>query len=133
GAPRPGAGPPPSPGGAPAPPPSHPAPGSVALADRSPNRPWPRGGGGRAVDKPLPETLSATPSPLDALRARLQRAWQAASPSRTLPRIEDQLGGLADAERRALLPALVRLDIAYRRQRGEQPRAAEYRGRFPAL
>src|SRR5215813_5460560 len=67
------------------------------------------------------------------MRARLQRAWQAATPSRTLPRIEDQLGGLADAERRALLPELVDLEIAYRRQRGEQPRAEEYRGRFPEL
>src|SRR5262249_13179773 len=107
--------------------------GSVPLPDRFPNRPWPRGGGDRAVDKPLPETLSATPSPLDEIRARLQRAWQAASPSRTLPRIEDQLRGLADAERRALLPELVALEIAYRRQRGEQPRAEEYRGRFPEL
>src|SRR5262249_15628170 len=100
---------------------------------RFPNRPWPRGGGDRAVDKPLPETLSATPSPLDEIRARLQLAWQAASPSRTLPRIEDQLGGLSETDRRALLPELVDLEIAYRRQRGEQPRAEEYRGRFPEL
>ena len=85
------------------------------------------------MDNPLPETLSATPSPLDEIRARLEMAWLAASPSGTLPHIEDQLGGLADADRRALLPELVALEVAYRRQRGEQPRAEEYRARFPEL
>ncbi|HKB34859.1 MAG TPA: hypothetical protein VKD72_00300, partial [Gemmataceae bacterium] len=85
------------------------------------------------MDKPMPETISASPSPLDEVRARFEMAWQAATPSGTLPRIEDQLGGLADADRRALLHELVALEIGYRRQRGEQPRAEEYRARFPEL
>ena len=85
------------------------------------------------MNKPIPETLAATPSPLDEIRARLEIAWQAASPSGTLPRIEDQLGGLPDADRCALLRELIALEVAYRRQRGEQPRAEEYRARFPEL
>src|SRR5262245_45455458 len=89
--------------------------------------------GDRVVNQPMPESLSAPPSPLDEIRARFEMAWQAASPSRTLPRIEDQLGGFADADRRALLHELVALEVAYRRQRGEQPRAEEYRARFPEL
>src|SRR5262245_31115510 len=89
--------------------------------------------GDRVVNQPMPESLSAPPSPLDEIRARFEMSWQAASPSRTLPRIEDQLGGFADADRRALLHELVALEVAYRRQRGEQPRAEEYRARFPEL
>src|SRR5262249_48050207 len=60
-------------------------------------------------------------------------AWQRAGPGGTLPRIEDHLAGLPDADRRALLHELVLLEVAYRRQRGEQPRAGEYRARFPEL
>src|SRR5262249_38764750 len=67
------------------------------------------------------------------IRARFELAWQAASPVGTLPRIEDQLGGLAEVDRRALLPELVALEVAYRRQRGEHPRAEELRARFPEL
>src|SRR5262245_1091035 len=89
--------------------------------------------GDRVVNQPMPESLSAPPSPLDEIRARLKMDWQAASLSRTLPRIEDQLGGLADADRQTLLRELVALEVAYRRQRGEQPRAEEYRARFPEL
>ena len=49
------------------------------------------------MNQPFTETLSATPPHLDEIRVRLKMAWQAASPSGTLPRIEDQLGGLVEA------------------------------------
>ncbi|HKB36325.1 MAG TPA: serine/threonine-protein kinase, partial [Gemmataceae bacterium] len=85
------------------------------------------------MSQSTPETIVPLPSHLDEVRARLEAAWRGASPGATLPRIEDQLGGLSDADRLALLPELVALEVAYRRQRGEQPSAKEYRARFPEL
>ncbi|MBI1914769.1 MAG: protein kinase [Planctomycetes bacterium] len=85
------------------------------------------------MSKPNSETIAPLPSPLDEIRARLEIAWQAASPGGTLPRIEDHLVGLSDTDRLALLRELVAVEVAYRRQRGEQPRAEEYRARFPEL
>ncbi|MBI1918237.1 MAG: protein kinase [Planctomycetes bacterium] len=85
------------------------------------------------MNQPIPETITQLPSPLDEIRARLEIAWQAASPGGTLPRIEDHLVGLSDTDRLALLRELVAVEVAYRRQRGEQPRAEEYRARFPEL
>src|SRR5262245_6351447 len=93
----------------------------------------PSGGGDGVVSQSTPASTVPLPSHLDEVRARLEAAWRGASPGATLPRIEDQLGGLSDADRRALLPELVALEVAYRRQRGEQPRAEEYRARFPEL
>src|SRR5262245_61903235 len=60
-------------------------------------------------------------------------AWRGAPPGGTLPRIEDQLVGVADADRLMLLRELVVLEVAHRRQHGEQPCADEYRDRFPEL
>src|SRR5262245_15314457 len=93
----------------------------------------PSGGGDGVVSQSTPETIVPLPSHLDEVRARLEAAWRGASPSGTLPRIEDQLGGLSEADRQVLLPELVALEVASRRQRGEQPRAEEYRARFPEL
>jgi hypothetical protein len=58
---------------------------------------------------------------------RFEEAWIA---GRT-PRIEDFLESAAEAERPALLGELVRLELEYRRQRGESPALEEYRQRFP--
>jgi serine/threonine protein kinase len=49
------------------------------------------------------------------------------------PRIEDYLAGWQGEQRLALLRELVALDLLYRRRRGEECRAANYRGRFPEL
>jgi WD40 repeat protein len=85
------------------------------------------------VNEPHSERISPLPAPLEAIRARLAAAWDRALPGGTLPRIEDQLVGVADGDRLALLKELVVLEAAYRRQHGEQPRAEEYRDRFPEL
>src|SRR5215510_6287341 len=66
------------------------------------------------------------------MRARFEAAWRSGAGG-TLPRIEDHLGGLAGTDRLALLRELVALEVACRRKRGEQPRAEEYRARFPEL
>src|SRR4051794_36183766 len=95
-------------------------------------RPSPRAGD-HVVNGPPSERISPLPSPLEAIRARLAAAWHGAPPGGTLPRIEDQLAGVADRDRLTLLQELVILEAAYRRQQGEQPRAEEYRGRFPEL
>jgi serine/threonine protein kinase/lipopolysaccharide biosynthesis regulator YciM len=60
---------------------------------------------------------------------RFERAWQAGP----RPRLEDYLGDTPEPERAALLRELIALDMAYRRQAGEQPQAAEYHARFPDL
>jgi hypothetical protein len=77
----------------------------------------------RSGDQPPPETVAPLPPRLEAIRARLEAAWQGAAPGPTLPRIEDHLAGLAEGERLALLRELVPQAMAHRRQRGEQPRA----------
>src|SRR5437868_875019 len=58
---------------------------------------------------------------------RFEEAWIA---GRT-PRIEDFLESAAEADRPALLGELVRLELEYRRQRGESPALEDYRQRFP--
>jgi tRNA A-37 threonylcarbamoyl transferase component Bud32 len=85
------------------------------------------------VSQSTPETIVPLPSHLDKIRARVEAAWRGASPGGTLPRIEDQLADLSEPDRQTLLPELVALEVAYRRQRGEQPSAKEYRARFPEL
>src|SRR5215469_13940362 len=89
--------------------------------------------GNRVVNESAPETIAPLPPHLEAVRARLEVAWQGAAPGATLPRIEDHLAGLDEEERLALLRELVPLEMAYRLQRGEQPRAEEYQARFPEL
>jgi WD40 repeat protein/tRNA A-37 threonylcarbamoyl transferase component Bud32 len=60
---------------------------------------------------------------------RFELAWQAGP----RPGIEDYLAGVPEPERAALVRELVALDIAYRRQAGEDPQADDYRARFPGL
>ena len=65
---------------------------------------------------------------IDRACGAFERAWHAGGAP---PRIEDRLGDVPEPERESLLRELVRLDLDYRRRRGERPRPAEYRARFP--
>ena len=60
---------------------------------------------------------------------RFEAAWKAGR----RPRIEDLLDARPAAERAALLPALIALEIDYRRLAGERPAAEEFQARFPTL
>jgi WD40 repeat protein len=76
----------------------------------------------------VPQSLSA------ALRVnevcdRFELAWQAGQ----RPRIEDFLAELSEPEQAALLLELVALEIAYRRQAGDDFQLEEYGARFPRL
>jgi hypothetical protein len=85
------------------------------------------------VSQPIPESIAPLPAALEEIRGRFEAAWQRASAGATLPRIEDHLGGQPEADRLRLLRELVAIEVACRRQRGEQPRVEEYQGRFPDL
>ncbi|HKB41433.1 MAG TPA: hypothetical protein VKD72_33715, partial [Gemmataceae bacterium] len=77
---------------------------------------------------------SAAP-PLDVARrvdrvcTEFEKAWR----DGRRPRLEDCLAGEPEPVARLLLEELLRLELAYRRAAGEQPRAEEYARRFPAL
>jgi serine/threonine protein kinase len=62
-----------------------------------------------------------------------EAALKAAGGSGPRPRIEDYLASTPEAERAALLPELIGLEVAYRRSWGDDPPASEYQQRFPAL
>ncbi len=66
---------------------------------------------------------------LEAPCLRFEDAWKAGQ----TPQVEAFLGGAAGLHRAALLKELVRLDVVYRRRRGESVSSAEYLGRFPDL
>jgi serine/threonine protein kinase len=66
---------------------------------------------------------------VNAVCNRFELAWQAGQ----RPRIEDHLGEVPEPDRSELVRELVALDIDYRRQAGEDPRAEDYRARFPYL
>jgi serine/threonine-protein kinase len=66
---------------------------------------------------------------LEEACTRFEVAWQAGTP----PQVEDYLAGWEGRGRAALLRELLALDAHYRRQAGQQPRADDYRGRFPDL
>jgi hypothetical protein len=68
---------------------------------------------------------------LEEVCGRFEAAWQAAGPSDRCPQIEAYLAGAAGPERAPLLGELLRLDLHYRRARGELPRPTEYEARFP--
>jgi serine/threonine protein kinase/WD40 repeat protein/Tfp pilus assembly protein PilF len=70
---------------------------------------------------------------LDAICDRFEQAWQAAAAGASPPRLADYLADVAEAERPYLLRELIPLDIAYRRDHGEEPQAADYQQRFPSL
>jgi WD40 repeat protein len=62
-----------------------------------------------------------------------EAAWRDAGSDGVPPRLEDYLGEAPAPGREALLLGLIALDVAYRRQRGEEPRPEVYLTRFPAL
>ncbi len=70
---------------------------------------------------------------LDRICDRFERAWQAVEAGEPPPRLEDYLAEVAAGARPDLLRELIPLDIAYRRDHGEEPHAAEYQERFPML
>jgi WD40 repeat protein/tetratricopeptide (TPR) repeat protein len=75
------------------------------------------------------------PMPPDVER-RLNRAcdaFEAAWRAGHRPAIEDYLFGAAEGELGQLLAELLLLEVHYRRLAGEEPAAAEYQARFPAL
>jgi hypothetical protein len=74
----------------------------------------------------LPPTLARR---VDQVCNQFERGWRTHPP----PRIEDYLNDAAGLERWAVLHELISLDVDYRRQRGEAPRAEEYTARFPEL
>jgi hypothetical protein len=63
---------------------------------------------------------------MEEVCGRLEAAWQAARPDSPAPRIGDYLSGTTGPGRRALLRELLRLDLHYRRRRGENPGAEDY-------
>jgi serine/threonine-protein kinase len=64
---------------------------------------------------------------VDAAWLRFEDAWKAGQ----FPRLEDFLDEALPAERALLLRELLRLELDYRRRRGDQPGAEEYKRRFP--
>jgi serine/threonine-protein kinase len=64
---------------------------------------------------------------LEAACCRFEQAWQAGG----RPSPGEFLEGADGAERRALLRELLRLDVFYRRQAGEEPSLEDYRARLP--
>src|SRR5262249_5100685 len=80
----------------------------------------------RATTVALPPAL---PLRLEQVCDRFEVLWKAGQH----PHLEDYLADVPEAERPAYLHALIPLEVAYRRGRGEAPRAEEYQARFPAL
>jgi serine/threonine-protein kinase len=74
--------------------------------------------------KDLPPSLSDR---VDEACDRLEAAYLAGG----RPRIEDYLPQAAGLERAAFFRELIQIDLAYRRGRGEVPRARDYLDRFP--
>jgi hypothetical protein len=66
---------------------------------------------------------------VDQVCTRFEAAWTSGAP----PRIEDYVADLADAEKGAVLPELIALEVFYRQKRGEPCRIEDYRARFPEL
>jgi WD40 repeat protein len=81
----------------------------------------------------LPQTLNALPLPLahqvDKICDRFEAEWLAGQ----RPRIEEFLQDAPESVRPALLRELIAVDIAYRRQLGENPDLEDYRRHFPTF
>ncbi|HEV3261906.1 MAG TPA: protein kinase [Gemmataceae bacterium] len=78
------------------------------------------------------ETLPADQArPVDETCGRFELAWKDAGLSGSPPSIEEFLQTMSEADRVIVLLELIHLDVSYRRQRGETPRAEDYRERFP--
>jgi WD40 repeat protein/tRNA A-37 threonylcarbamoyl transferase component Bud32 len=68
---------------------------------------------------------------IDELCDRFEAAWPAPGSDSPRPRIEEFLGDLRDPSRSKLLRELLALEVAYRREAGENPTPEEYQHRFP--
>jgi serine/threonine protein kinase len=88
------------------------------------NAPW------RADDAALPLSVAQR---VDAIAYRFEKTWKAAAAPNQRPCLADYLGDTPEPERAALLSELIALDIAYRRQAGEDPRAEDYHQYFASL
>jgi WD40 repeat protein/serine/threonine protein kinase len=66
---------------------------------------------------------------VDDVADRFEAAWRSA----TLPSLADFLDAATGVSRLALARELVKVDLAYRRRRGEQPRLEDYLAEFPEL
>ena len=64
---------------------------------------------------------------IDAICERFEAAWNGGQQ----PRIECYLGGVSDTERSQLLRELLKVDLEYRRKKGETPKSEGYLARFP--
>lgn len=79
------------------------------------------------VDEAADLSLSAERR-IDGVCVAFEQALRAEKPAR----IEEYVEGVSGPEHTALLRELLRLEVAYRSRRGEQPSVDEYRSRFPA-
>ena len=70
-----------------------------------------------------PNESSAMLAEVDAACDRFEAEWRAG----TRPQIRAYLGRASKPARKRLLQELLRLDIAYRRKCGEQPKAVDYK------
>ena len=77
-------------------------------------------------DDALPLSLEQK---VDQVCTRFEAAWKAGA----VPRLEDYLADLTDAEKREVLRELILLDVYYRRQRGDSCQVEDYHTRFPEL
>lgn len=68
-------------------------------------------------------------SEIDQQCLAFENAWKTGEP----PAIERFLEEVPEAERAALLRELLLIDVACRRQRGEEPAPADYQARFPGM
>ena len=71
----------------------------------------------------LPNESSAILAEVDAACDRFEAEWRAGA----RPQIRAYLGRASRPARKRLLQELLRLDIAYRRKGGEQPKAVDYK------
>src|SRR5260370_28359862 len=80
----------------------------------------------RESDERADSLSMAVAQRIDAVCMRFEAGWQAG----TMARLEDFLGEAAGAERHELLRELLRVELDWRQQRGEQPSLADYLSRF---
>jgi WD40 repeat protein/tRNA A-37 threonylcarbamoyl transferase component Bud32 len=81
-----------------------------------------------------PGTPAVTTTDSPTLQERTDRAcdsFKSRLRSGERPRLEEFLGTVTGEEKRSLLRELLRVEVEYRRQRGESPRPEDYTGRFP--
>ncbi len=70
---------------------------------------------------------------VDAVCYRFELAWKAATAPNQRPCLADYVSDSPEPERAALLSNLIAVDIAYRRQAGEDPKEEDYRQYFASL